>query len=108
MSADPSQLDPDLPAIACKRTIPTTGWTRPLFAWTRFADVQRSAVQFLAVGRGDRGVGFGCVTHRDKSEPTGFACHPVGHKGYFSDLTVLLEKILEIVFGRLKGEITYV
>ena len=99
---------PDLPAIACEPAVVAAGWTRTLFASTRLVDVQCASADFFAVQCGHGGLSLRFVIHRDESEATRLTSHAVHHQRYFADLTVLFEKILEIVFSCLKGEITYV
>ena len=82
--------------------------TGPLLAGACFVHVQGSAVNFLAIERGHCSIGFGVVAHRDERESTGLARHAIHQKRYFRDLAVFFEKILKIVFGSLKGEISYV
>jgi hypothetical protein len=48
------------------------------------------------------------VVHRDEREAARFTRHPVHHQMDFVDRAVLFEKILKIVLGGLKREITYV
>ena len=63
---------------------------------------------FLAVDCRHGGVGFGRVVHRDECKAAGLARHAIHHQRDFGDFAVLLEKILKIVLGGLKGEISYV
>ena len=97
----------DLPVIARERAFSAV-WTRPLFARARFAYIQGAAIQFLAIGGGNRGIGFGCVIHGDKSKPARPAGHSIGHERNFADFAMLFEQILQIVLGGLKGEVTYI
>src|SRR4030095_6188644 len=83
-------------------------WTRALFTRTRFVDRQGAAAQFLPVKRRHRGSCFSRFVHRDECKAAGFARHAIHHQRYFGDFAVLLEKILKIVLGGLKGEITYI
>src|SRR6267378_5406953 len=86
----------DLPAIAHERALCAV-CTRPLFAGTRFTYIQGAAIQFLAIGRGNRGIGFARVIHGDESKPARPAGHTIGHERDFADFAVLFEKILKIV-----------
>jgi len=102
---------PDLPAIARKRTVTTAAAatrTGALFARTGFVDRQVASIEVLTIKRAHGGIGLGVVIHGDEREAAGFACHPVHHQMNFVDSAVLFEKILKIVLGALKGEITYV
>src|SRR5437667_2271692 len=83
-------------------------WARTLFACARLVYVQRSPADFLAVERGHRSVGFGRVGHGDERETARLASHAIHHQRHFGDFAVFFEKILKIVFGSLKGEISYI
>jgi hypothetical protein len=102
----PHQI-PDLPAIACIRAVAAVR-AGTLFARARLIHVQCSAIEFLAVERRHGGFGLGIVIHRDERETARLAGHAVHHQRDFADLSVLFEKILEIVFSGLKREITNV
>ena len=54
------------------------------------------------------GGGRGGVSHRNKSEAARAAGDAIIDEGHFRDGAVLFEKILKIVLGSLKGEISYV
>jgi hypothetical protein len=103
---------PDLPAIARKRTVTAAAaaaagpWA--LFARAGFVDSQVASIEVAPIKRGHGCIGLGIVTHGDEREAAGFACHPIHHQMDFADSAVLFEKILKIVLGALKGEITYV
>src|SRR6266849_831923 len=90
-----------LPAISGKGT-------RTLFACAGFVDGERAPTDFLAVERGHSGARFSVVAHGDERKAARFAGHAVHHQRDFADFAVLLEKILKIVLGSLKGEISYV
>src|SRR5207302_6788006 len=90
-----------LPAISGKGT-------RTLFACAGFVDGERAPTDFLAVERGHSGTRLGVVAHGDERKAARFAGHAVHHQRDFADFAVLLEKILKIVLGSLKGEISYV
>jgi hypothetical protein len=92
----------DLPAITRKRAVRAVR-TRTFFARTRFVNVERAAVKFVAVERALRGVGLCPVIHRDERKPARFASHPVHHQTDFVDGAMLFEQILKIVLGGLKG-----
>src|SRR5438105_10647472 len=83
-------------------------WTRTLFACARLVHVQRSPADFLAVKCGHSSVGFGRVGHRDERETARLASHAIHHQRHFGDFAVFFEKILKIIFGSLKGEISYI
>ena len=102
-----AQSIPDLPAIACEWPIGAMG-TRPLFAGACLIDVQGSAVKFLAVERSHGGVRLGLVTHGDEGKSARLSSHAVHHQRDFADGAMLFEKILQIVLGSLKGEVSYV
>jgi hypothetical protein len=104
-------ITPDLPAIARKGTVTTAATaTGPgaLFARTRFVYRQVASIEVAPIERAHGGIGLGVVTHGDEREAAGFARHPIHHQMDFVDSAVLFEKILKIVLGALKGEITYV
>jgi len=106
--APAAQSIPDLPAIAsCKRTLRAVR-TRTIFSRTSFVNVQRAAVQFMAVERIFRRTGLLVVIHCDKGEAARFTGHLVHHQMDFVDGAVFFEQILKIVLGGLKREITYV
>lgn len=96
-----------LSAIAGEWAVATV-WTRALFARTRFVDIERAAVEFVAIQRILGRAGLLIVIHGDEREAAGLARHPVHHEMDFVDGAMLFEQILEIVLGGLKGEITYV
>src|SRR5438270_705366 len=73
-----------------------------------FIDVQGSAVKFLAVECSHGGVRLGLVTHGDEGKSARLSSHAVHHKRDFADGAMLFEKILQIVLGSLKGEVSYV
>src|SRR6266478_4480244 len=83
-------------------------WARTLLACARLVHVQRSAADFLAVECGHSSVGFGRVGHRDEGETARLASHAIHHQRHFGDFAVFFEKILKIIFGSLKGEISYI
>src|SRR5712692_4005862 len=83
-------------------------WTRPLFACACFVDVECAPGDFFAVERGHGSVSFGFIAHGDEGEAARFAGHSIHHQRHFADFAVLFEKILKIVFGGLKGEISYI
>jgi len=83
-------------------------WARTLFARARLVHVQRSPADFLAVECGHSSVGFGRVGHRDEGETARLASHAIHHQRHFGDFAVFFEKILKIIFGSLKGEISYI
>jgi hypothetical protein len=83
-------------------------WARALFARARLVNRQRAAGEFLAIDGCHRGVGFSRIVHRNESEAAGPARHAIRYQRYFRDFAVLFEKILKIVLGGLKGEISYV
>lgn len=99
---------PDLPAIASEPAVIAAGWTRTLFASTRLVDGKGTPADFFAVKRSHRGAGFGIIVHGDEREAARLTSHAVHHQRYFADFAVLFEKILKIVLGGLKGEITNV
>ena len=82
--------------------------TGTFFPGAGFVDGQSAALDFLAVEGGDGCIGFRRVRHGDKRETAGTARRPVHHESDLSDFAMLGEKILKIVFRRLKREITYV
>jgi hypothetical protein len=81
---------------------------RTLFPRASFVDGQGASLDFFAVEGADGGGGFGRVSHGDERKTAGAAGCAIHHKGDVRDFAVLFEKILEIVFSGLKGEITYV
>src|ERR1700747_498746 len=106
MGAGCNQI-PDLSAIACKRALRLVR-TWPFFTSPRLVYRERASAEFLAVQRHHGGFGLGLVVHGDERKAARFASHAVHHQRDFADLAVLFEKILEIVFGGLKREITNV
>jgi hypothetical protein len=78
--------------------------------WTRARLVDRECApgKFLAVERRHGRSSFSAVVHRDECEAAGLARHAIHHQGCFGDFAVLFEKILKIVLGGLKGEISYI
>src|SRR5438067_1206127 len=94
-AADSARSD-YLPAKAGVLTV--TGWTGTLFACARFIDGERA----------HGGASFSVVVHGDERETARFAGHAVHHQRDLADFAVLFEKILKIVFGSLKGEISYI
>src|SRR4030095_4728415 len=84
------------------------GRARALFARARFVDRQSVGAGFLAVDCRHGGIGFSRVVHRDECKAAGLARHAIHHQRYFGDFAVLFEKILKIVLGGLKGEISYI
>ena len=82
--------------------------TRALFARASFVDRQSAAADFLAVDCRHGGIGFSRVVHRDECKAAGLTRHAIHHQRHFGDFAVLFEKILKIVLGSLKGEISYV
>jgi len=104
-AADSARSD-YLPAKAGVLTV--TGWTGTLFACARFIDGECAPCDFLAVERAHGGASFSVVVHGDERETARFAGHAVHHQRDLADFAVLFEKILKIVFGSLKGEISYI
>src|SRR6266404_5610000 len=99
--------DQTLPAIAGERALRAIlAW--PLFARARLIDVKSASRKFLAVERRHGRLGLRIVRHRDECKTARLASHAVHHQRHFADLPVLFEKILKIVFGGLKSEITNV
>jgi len=80
----------------------------PLFASPGFVHSQGASLNFLAVKGVDGGSGRGGVVHRHKREAAGAAGNAIVDECHFRDGAVLFEKILEIVFGRIEGKISYV
>ena len=91
-----------LPAVAAGKL------TRALFARARFVHGQRTAGDFLAVERRDRGIGAGRIAEGDEAEAAGAAGFAVIQDGDVSDGAVLREEIAQIIFSGLKREISYV
>src|SRR4029453_10897026 len=83
-------------------------WTRALFARACFVDRQSATADFLAVDCRHGGIGFSLVVHRDECKAAGLARHAIHHQRHFGDFAELFEKILKIVLGSLKGEISYI
>jgi hypothetical protein len=83
-------------------------WTWTLFACASLVHVQCSPADFLAVERAHGGVGFGRIGHRDEGETARLSSHAIHHQRHFANFAVFFEKILKIVFGGLKGEISYI
>src|SRR6266446_776611 len=95
-----------LPAEAGVLTV--ARWTRALFACARFVNRERAPGKFLAVERRHGRASFSIVVHSDERKTARFAGHAVHHQRDLTDFAVLFEKILKIVFGSLKGEISYI
>src|SRR5438045_2783922 len=83
-------------------------WTRTLFACARFVNRECAPGKFLAVERRHGRASFSIVVHGDERKTARFAGHAVHHQRDFADFAVLFEKILKIIFGSLKGEISYI
>jgi hypothetical protein len=81
---------------------------RPLFASAGFVHSQGASLNFFAVKGVDGGRGRGGVAHRHEREAAGAASDAIIDERHFRDGAVLFEKILEIVFGRIEGKISYV
>src|SRR5437016_5096337 len=79
-----------------------------VFARARFVYIQRATIKVFAVEGRHCGVSLGFVIHGDERKTARFAGHAVHHQRDFANLAVLFKKILEIVFGGLKREITNV
>src|SRR5438270_6539633 len=79
-----------------------------VFARTRFVYIQRATIEVFAVEGRHCGIGLGFVIHGDERKTARFAGHAVHHQRDFANLAVLFKKILQIVFGGLKREITNV
>src|SRR6266542_6071904 len=97
-----------LPAEVGVSPVTAARWTRALFARTRLIDRECAPGNFLAVERSHGRSSFGGVVHRDEREAAGLARHAIHHQRNLGDFAVLLEKILKIVLGGLKGEISYI
>jgi len=82
--------------------------TRTLFARARFVNRECAPGKFLAVERRHGRASFSVVVHGDERKTARFAGHAVHHQRDFADFAVLFEKILKIIFGSLKGEISYI
>src|SRR6266487_447555 len=95
-----------LPAKAGVLTI--ARWARTLFACARFVNRECTPGKLLAVERRHGRASFSVVVHGDERKTARFAGHAVHHQRDFADFAVLFEKILKIVFGSLKGEISYI
>lgn len=85
-----------------------TSSLRPLFPRARFVHGESASLHFLAVECGQSRVGFRRVIHGDKRKAAGAACGAIHHEGDVGDFAMLFEHILEIIFCRLEGEITYI
>src|SRR6266404_4194104 len=102
------------PAQRDQITLPSAGvltvarWTRTLFACARFVNRECAPGKFLAVERRHGRASFSVVVHGDERKTARFAGHAVHHQRDFTDFAVLFEKILKIIFGSLKGEISYI
>ena len=92
---------------ARKTPFPAVG-TRPIFPRTRFVDIQRATIEFVAIERAHRSFSLRFVVHSDEREAARLTSHPVHHEMDLIDGAVFFEQILEIVLGGLKREITYV
>ena len=99
------------PAARSKSTLPAIisgELTRTLFARARFVHGERSSSDFFAVERAHCRIGFSRVAHCDERESAGLARHAIHHQRDFGDFAVFFKKILKIIFGGLKGEISYI
>jgi len=92
--------------IACERALSAV-WTRPLFARTRFAYIESAAVQFLAMERLDGSLRAFLGFHSDKGKPARLAAEFVHDQIDTDHGAVRGEKVLEIVFGGVEGEVSY-
>ena len=92
-------------AVAASTTA-TTG--RPRLARARLVYRERPALNRLAVQLADGVLRFLIRPHGDKGKAARFAGEFVLHQHDFLHRAGLREELLEFVFGRVEGEITYV
>ncbi len=90
-----------LPAIAGELT-------RAFFTRARFVHREGAAGYFLAVERGDGGIGAVRIGEGHEAEATGAAGFAIVENSNVGDGAMLREEIAQIVFSGLKREITYV
>jgi len=102
------------PAAVAPSTTITTASTaaaaarRARLTWPGFIHGQSSAVYRFAVNLSDGVLSFLLGAHCHKRKSAGFACEFVLHERHFLHCAGLGEKLLQLVFGRVEGKISYV
>lgn len=81
---------------------------RTVFTRTRDVDGQRTAIQGRAVHRVDRTLRLFRRGHGDETEPAGPAALAVDHQVRLDHRAVHREGVVQVVFGRVEGQIAYV
>jgi hypothetical protein len=97
----------ELTALSAAATTATASTFRgtAIFARTGFIDSQSATADFLA-GQGSNGsLGAFGRAHGDKAKTAGTTAHAIGDEVDFGDRPVSCEKILQIIFGGVKGKI---
>jgi hypothetical protein len=94
-------------ATAATATVTATATTaaRSFFARTGLVDGQSASLPFLAIESLDGRVGAFLGGHGHESETAGLSGHSILHQVGLGDRTMWSEKIVQIVFGGVEGEI---
>ncbi len=79
-----------------------------VFTGLRFINLERPAVEFVAIKFANRGFHAFPIIHRDKGESTRAACVAVHHHSDLVHLPVDREKIANLCFIDFKGEIPHI
>src|SRR6266404_3937344 len=98
-----------LPAVAAPAAVaPSTTARRSRLTGPGFIHGQSSAVYRFAVNLSDGVLSFLLGAHCHKRKSAGFACEFVLHERHFLHCAGLGEKLLQFVFSRVEGKISYV
>jgi hypothetical protein len=89
-------------------TAATAAARRARLTWPRFIHGQRPAFHAFAVKLSNGILSFLFRAHCDEGKPAGFAREFVLHEGDFLHRAGLCEKLLQFVFSRVEGKISYV
>jgi hypothetical protein len=73
----------------------------------RFIDIQRAAIQFLAIQACDGAIRFRVGAHLDKSKPSRLTGIPIRYDAHALDGTISLEQGANRILGRSEREIPY-
>ena len=90
-------------ATAATTTVTAAAARRPLFTRTRLVDRQGTALKFLAVELGNRGIRLGKRSHFDEGKTARTPGGPVLHDVYCNYRACRGKVILQIVFSGTEG-----
>src|SRR5437588_9494725 len=94
--------------ISAATTPAASAARRSSLSRTRFVDGQSAPFYRLPINLGDRVLGVLLRSHRHESEAARFPGEFILHQGDFLHSARLREKLLQFVFRRIEGKITYV